>query len=64
MVVSTDTSVIIAYLTPDLATKNRSITHINNNISSADAIQFSRNYIDLTDNTYISTTVVKRVKLD
>ena len=60
----TDTSVIIAYLTPDLKGKNRSVTHINNNVSGADAIQFARNYVDLTDNTYISTTVVTRVKLD
>lgn len=60
----TDTSVIIAYLTPSMESKNRSVTHINNNISGADAVQFAKNYVDLTDNTYVSTTVVKRVKLD
>lgn len=64
MIALTDTSVIIAYLTPELKAKNRSVTHINNEASGDDLVLFSKKYVDLTDNTYVSTTVVKRVKLD
>lgn len=60
----TDTSVVISMLTPSMVSKSRSITHINNNVSGDVLISFARKFVDLTDNTYISTSVVKRMKLD
>lgn len=60
----TDTSLALAYLDPDNNAAQKSITYANPAASNADLINFNKALVGLTENTYVNTTRIDKIKLD
>lgn len=60
----TDTTLALAYLDPDNKAGQKSITYANPAASNTDLVNFNKGLIGLTDNTYVSTTRIDKIKLD
>ena len=60
----TDTTVTVSYLDPSSKAAQKSITYANPAASNADLVNFNKKLINLTQNTYVSTTRIDKIKLD
>ena len=60
----TDTTLALSYLDPSNKALQKSITYANPEASNSDLVNFNKALIGLTDNTYVSTTRIDRMKLD
>lgn len=60
----TDTSITISLLSPDNKALTEKVTYVNNAATDADLVQFAKDYVDLTDNTYVSVLRTTTVKID
>lgn len=60
----TDTTLTVAYLDPDNKAGQKSITYANPAAANTDLVNFAKGCFNLTDNTYVSTTRVDKIKLD
>lgn len=60
----TDTSITISLLSPSNKALTENITYVNNAATDADLVQFAKDYVGLTDNTYVSVKRTTTVKLD
>ena len=61
---ATDTTLTVSYLDPSNNTAQKSITYANPAAANADLVNFNKALIGLTNNTYVSTTRVDKIKLD
>lgn len=60
----TDTTLALAYLDPDNKEAQKSITYANPVAANADLVNFNKALVGLTDNTYVGTTRIDKIKLD
>lgn len=60
----TDTTLTVSYLDPNNNATQKSITYANPAAANADLVNFNKALIGLTNNTYVSTTRVDKIKLD
>ncbi len=60
----TDTTLTVSYLDPSNKATQKSITYANPAAANVDLVNFTKACINLTDNTYVSTMRIDKVKLD
>ena len=60
----TDTTLITAYLDPDNKAGQKSFPSANPAATNTDLVNFTKGCFDLTENTYVGTTRVDKIKLD
>lgn len=60
----TDTSVIISFLDTNNNGKTRSIKNINPSANPNKIVSWAKSMVGITDNTYVSTSIIHKVKLD
>lgn len=60
----TDTTLALSYLDPTNKAVQKSITYANPSAANADLVNFNKALVNLTNNTYVSTTRIDRIKLD
>lgn len=60
----TDTSVIISFLNANNCAKTRSIKNINPSANPNKIVTWAKAMIGITNNTYVSTAIIHKVKLD
>ena len=60
----TDTTLTVAYLDPSNKEAQKSISYANPAAANADLVNFTKGCFDLTENTYVGTTRVDKIKLD
>lgn len=61
---ATERKLKINVLDPDNKTKTITASDINTDTSTADLLSYSKGLIQLTDNTYISTSKIDETNLD
>lgn len=60
----TDTYITISLLSPDNEALTEKLTYVNPNALNADLVQFAKDYVGLTENTYVGCSKTVTTKLD
>lgn len=61
----TDTSIIISMLKPDgSGSTSKSIKQIRSDAPTDKIIRWAKKMVSVTENTYVSTSIVHKIKLD
>lgn len=60
----TDTSVIIAMVGVDAKTKQKSVSRVNTLVPTSVLLEWSKKLVHMTNNSYVSTTRVDKIRLD
>lgn len=60
----TEKKIQISYMDPNNHAKKFTIAYVNNNATNEKLVEFGKKTMNLTKNTYVSTSVITTTKLD